>query len=241
MDLSTVLPLIGIDYDLLGQNERLSLGKGFFITGKTTASKLAIFDDDYLRSELSEKALSQIETTNYYLGVSEQLSSDLVPNDVVEKCNERLDRFLLSLNLNGKLWSFRPDIRMSWVEQDEPKNREFFRIRHASPISTFENKPALEDFRAAANLTRRIDEIYESGDKNYPALKTAFDAVRLSAYAFNTAMRFLQLATALETLCSTATTEVAHRVATTCSILVGNNAQDPEKEQRRMCFKKWSV
>jgi hypothetical protein len=79
-----------------------------------------------------------------------------------------------------------------------------------------------------------MDRIYEATSKNaYPAIETAFGALRLSSYAFNTSMRFLQLAIALEALCSTGTTELSHRLASTCSILIGSNADERKELYRK--------
>jgi Apea-like HEPN len=231
--LTTVVPLLDKKDGLLEEKNRGPLGNGFFIGGKSLVSSLAIFSDDYLRRELSDAAWSRIDCTEFYLGVSEKIPMGVSPEVVVDKCNERLDRFLLALNLNGKLWSFRPDVRMSWVEGDQPSNRQFFRVRHHSPISTFDPEPTVRDFLEAAILTVKIDAIYETSEGKYPGIKTAFAALRLGAYAFNTAMRFLQLAIALEALCSTSTTEVAHRVAITCAILTANTP-----EERRDIYRK---
>lgn len=177
--LTTVVPLLDIKYGLLEEKDRGPIGNGFFIGGKSLVSGLAIFSDDYLRRELSDAAWSRIDITEFYLGVSEQFPTAAVPEVVVDKCNERLDRFLLALNLNGKLWSFRPDVRMSWVERDEPSNRQFFRVRHHSPISTFDPEPTVKDFLEAATLTVKIDTIYETSEAKYPGIKTAFAALRL--------------------------------------------------------------
>jgi hypothetical protein len=86
----------------------------------------------------------------------------------------------------------------------------------------------LEDFRRAARLTSKIDNVYSTVDgkaEAYPAIRTAFDAIRLGAYAFNTSMRFLQEAIALESLCSTDTSEVVHKVAVACALCLGVNVE----------------
>jgi hypothetical protein len=224
--LETVLPLIGLDFGLADGKDKEPLGTDFFVTNHSSVSGLSVFSDEHLRSEFSDAAWSRISTTSLYLGVSAKFPKDSDPHIAFNKCNERLDRFLFSLNLNGKLWTFAPDARFAWIRNDAPKNRQFLTIRRASPISTFDNSPGLSDFRDAARLLRKIDKIYEAANNNtYPAIATAFAALRLSFYAFNTSMRFLQLAIALEALCSTSTTEISHRLASTCSILMGSDAE----------------
>jgi hypothetical protein len=225
--LATVLPIIGVDCVLPSGFHRKSLGSGFFLTSKNPISSLTIFSDEHWGRELSETARSHILSTDLYLGVTSKLNKDTDPYVVFDRCNERLDRFLLALNLNGKLWTFRPDIRFGWVKHDAPRNRQYFTVRHASPISTFDDKPSFSDLQSAGRLIPKIEKIYDATSETaYPAIRTAFAALRLGFYAFNTSVRFLQLAIALEALCSTSTTEVSHRIASTCSILNGGNAKE---------------
>ena len=80
-------------------------------------------------------------------------------------------------------------------------------------------------------MTSQIDRIYtESEGKDlFPAVRTALDALRSGMFAIHIGIRFLQEAIALETLCSTDVTEVTHRVAVGCAIMLN---QDFEERQR---------
>src|SRR6266481_8096979 len=128
--LTAVLPLISIDHSLPQGEDKERLSNGFFITDGKAVSGLSSFTDEHFRSELPEATWSHITATDLYLGVSANFPKDSDPWVTFQKCNDKLDRFLLSLNLIGKLWSFRPDVRFGWIKNDISK-REFFTVRHA--------------------------------------------------------------------------------------------------------------
>jgi len=94
--------------------------------------------------------------------------------------------------------------------------------------ASFDGEVNLADLQRAAALTTRIDTVYAENDakRNFPSVRVAFDALRLSSSAFNTSMRFLQEAIALETLCSTDDHEVTHRVATTCALFLASTLEE---------------
>lgn len=231
-----VLPLRGIGYILEAAKDREELGNGYALVNSKLLSELKRFDERFMTKIVPENDWSQISKAPLYLQASYAcVSADDIGEleaNASEWCGEKIDRFLLALNMTERLWSFRPDIRLTWFENDFPLSWQNITIRHYHPLSLFEKKPTLEDFHAAARLTGKIDDVYSDADKegeDYPALRTAFSAIRLGTYAFDTSMRFLQEAIALESLCSTEATEVAHRIAVTCALCL-ESALDERKK-----------
>jgi hypothetical protein len=88
------------------------------------------------------------------------------------------------------------------------------------------------DLTEAAALTTTIDAVC-SDESRYPAVRTACEALQLGSYAFNASVRFLQEAIALEGLCAGSDTEITHRIATTCAVLIGESA-----DERKSIYKK---
>lgn len=236
INLVTVLPLRGVGHILEGGKKREDLANGYSLVDRQSLPELDKFNEDYMTKIVSGSDWSNIRHAPAYLRVSYTcpFRSDIegVEAKGSEYCGEKIDRLLLALNINEKLWSFRPDIRLGWFEKDLPLSRQNIRVRQHSPISTSEDNLILRDFRRAARLTGKIDEVYSEFDgkkEGYPALRTAFSAIKLGMYAFNTSMRLLQEAIALESLCSTDTTEVTHRIAVTCAVLLGSTQGERKK------------
>lgn len=231
--LVTVLPLIGIDYLLEGGKEQEDLDNGYILVDSKALQALDKSREEHITKILSQSEWPRIRYAPLFLKVSyECLLEDNIGEIEArssEYCSEKIDRFLLALNVNERLWSFRPDVKLSWFEKDYPLSWQNISIRHYSPLSTFEGRPTVADFRDAALLTTRIDEVSsQSADQEeiYPAIRTAFSAIKLGMYAFSTSMRLLQEAIALEALCSADTTEVTHRIATTCALLLGSTLEE---------------
>jgi hypothetical protein len=232
----TVLPLRGVGHILEGGKKREDLANGYALVDRESLPELGQFKEEYMTKIVSSSEWSHIRHAPVYLQVSYvcALQNDIegVETEGSEYCGEKIDRFLLALNINERLWSFRPHIRLSWFEKDVPLSRQNVRVRQYFPLSTFEGKLNLEDFRQAAGLTTTIDEVYSDIDEErekYPALKTAFSSIKLGMYAFNTSMRLLQEAIALEALYSTDATEVTHRIATTYALLLGSTLEERKR------------
>jgi len=224
------LPLLEIDHDLLQAADSKDLANGYQLVKQGQLGNLEIFNNDRFKREFGETVLVQAHSANLYVRVSEEIASRTDFETAVTRSNEKIDRLLLALNVNEKLWNFSRDIRFSWL-QDESRGQ--ITIRHDPPRSTVEDNPEFENFSEAAELTVTIDAVYSGEpESRYAPVRTAFDALRLGLYAFNVSMRFLQEAIALEALCSASDTEVTHRVAMTCAILIGT-----EPEQRKMLYK----
>jgi len=233
--LSTVLPLIAIRADLqinLNNNYE-ELASGYRIVKREYLSTLDKFQADV---EYSEINLTSALQADYYLQIRKEYP---FPRNLVkirdqghDDAGETFERFLLAMNLHQKLWSFRPYVRFSWFEDKDPENWRRVSYGNSNPLSTFEGTIDIQDFRRAGHLTAKIDEIYaERSDKAFPALKTAFSALRLGSLAFNTSMRFLQEAIVLEALCSTDTYEATHKIASTCALLLG-----PSNDERKEIY-----
>lgn len=221
------MPLLQIDLDRSPAARRKNLPNGYQLVKQRQSAELERFNLDVFKREFSENALSQARYAELYLGVSEEILGHAEFHNAVDKSNKKIDRFLLALNVNGKLWNFRSNLRFSWLQdgtQAQVVRRDYW------ARSTVDDRPTLADFSRAAELTVTIDAVY-SGEQQgyYPAARTAFDALGLGSYNFNTSMRFLQEAIALEALCSASDTEVTHRVATTCAILVAAGSEEREK------------
>jgi len=235
----TVLPLLGVDSVFEGTQQREDLVNGYGLRKSETVTELTKFDDEYVKTVLSESEWSHVRYADLYLRVAVEYPPEGNIGDIRDKgineCGEKIDRFLLALNVNEKLWSFRPDVRLSWLDNDYPSSWQNIAIRHYSPIATFEGGLTSDDFRDASKLTTKMDEVYSAGGDEaeaYPAIRTALNAIRLGAYAFNTSMRFLQEAIALESLCSTDNSEVTHRVAVTCALCLGSNREERKEIYR---------
>lgn len=237
INLVTVLPLRGVSPILEGEKKREDLANGYSIMDRESLPELDKFKEDYMTKIVSRSDWSNIRHAPAYLQVSytSPFQSDIekVEAKGSDYCGEKIDRFLLALNINERLWSFHPDIRLGWFDKDLPLSRQNIRVRQHSPISTSEANLVLRDFSRAARLTAKIDEVYSEFDRkkgDYPALRTTFSAVKLGMYAFNTSMRLLQEAIALESLCSTDTTEITHRIAVTCAVC----GLDPRRKKKNI-------
>jgi len=220
--LITVLPLLGIDLRIRQGTQRRKLANGYQLVRQSQLASLHQLNFEYFKGQVGENALAEARSADLYLRVSEDItvSGQAEFQTAVDRLNEKIDRFVLALNMNEKLWNFRRDIRFSWLQD---RSRAQITDRHYWPRSTVIDRPGFKDFSEAAKLTGAIDRVYSTSEAQsyYPAVRTAFDALRLGSYAFNTSMRFLQEAIALEAVCSASDTEVTHRVATTCAILAG--------------------
>jgi hypothetical protein len=240
ISLITVLPLEGVGLMLEGGRKREELVNGYVLVQSEMLPELEKFDDDYMATLLSKSEWSRVRHANLYLWVTAENPSGASIDEVRTKgcadCGEKIDRILLAFNINEKLWSFRPDVRLSWFDKDCPLSSQNIIVKHHSPISTFEGGLTVRDFRDAAQLTTKIDNVYsaiDDGAEGYPAIRTAFDAIRLGAYAFNTSMRFLQEAITLESLCSTDTSEVAHKVAVACALCLESKMEERKELYRQ--------
>ena len=117
--------------------------------------------------------------------------TELQEGSILEN-SEGIDRFLLALNLNERLWSIQPDMRISWFEDNHPIKWDRISTQYYFPKSTFNEKPNLKDFYEAAKLTSKIDRIYAGNDetKSFPAIRTAFDTLRYGLLTFRDSIRF---------------------------------------------------
>lgn len=192
-----VLPLRGIGYLLARGEKRKELENGYTVVDSKSLPELERFDKKYVTKVVAESDWSHISNTPVFLQTSCELAigNDIrgVEEKASELCGEKIDRFLIALNIMEKLWSFRPDVRLSWFKKDLPLSWQNISIRHYHPLSLFEKKPPLKDFQVAAQLTEKIDAVYSGANRDgedYPALRTAFSAVKLGMYAFNASMRF---------------------------------------------------
>jgi hypothetical protein len=167
--LVTVLPLRGVGHILEGGKKREGLANGYSLVARESLPELNKFNEDYMTKIVSTSDWSNVKNAPAYLQVSYTcpFQSDMgsVEAKGSEYCGEKIDRFLLALNINEKLWSFRPDIRLGWFEKDLPLSRQNIRVRHHSPISTSDDNLILQDFRRAARLTAKMDEVYSDFDE----------------------------------------------------------------------------
>lgn len=242
--LTTVLPLLTLasDLEIEFEGEHEELGNGYRIIKRKSHP---ILDDFHTGGRIAETELQKVLYADHYLQVQKEYPySDNFPQiqeDGTKDNSEKIDRFLLAMNIRERLWSFRPDVRLNWFEKKDPINWRSISFLRYFPLSTFKGKVGLRDFCLAASLTIKLDKIYaESDDERSPAIKTAFDALRLGSYAFDTSMRFLQETIALEALCSTDTSEVAHKVATASALLLSSKV-DERKEIYRKAKKLYGV
>jgi hypothetical protein len=218
------LPLLEIEH-YLQVNARRKLANGYqLIKQEDVVSYLEKFKSETFENKFSKNALSQASYANLYLRVSEEIEDHSEFQAAVARSNKKVDRFLLALNVNEKLWNFRSDMRFSWLKDGtyaQVVKRDYW-LR-----SIVDDGLKLTDLSKAAELTVTIDVVCSGEPQgSYPAVRTAFDALNLGLYNFNTSMRFLQEVIALEALCSTSDAEVTHRIATTCAVLVGTGREE---------------
>jgi len=233
----TALPLMGVR-SLTLSGDRQQLKNAFTIVKREALAALNEFEEKRFRQEFGVN-LSKALYQDYYLLISTQhpfppggnKTLTQVLNELYLKNADRVDRLLLALNLIGKLWTFQPDIRLTWYENNYPVKQRLITYRHHYPISTFQGKPILSDLRKASDLTFIIDRVYSSSDQNnsYPGVRIALDALRTGMFASNTSIRYLQEAIAIEALTSTETQEVTHRVKITCSLLLASGVNKRER------------
>jgi hypothetical protein len=228
MTITAVLPLLKLDLHLAQGIQKKQLPNGYELVRRDEIDdRLERFNDDHFKAEFGETLLNSVRYADLYLRISSRVETSEFDR-TVDYLNERIDRFLLALNVNERLWTFQPDVRLSWIQNGsraQLTNREYW------PRSVSVTAPTLKDFSAAAKLAATIDHVY-SGKEAFAAVRVAFDALRLGSYSFNTSTRFLQEAIALEALCSASSAEVTHRISTTCAILIGGDIQ-----QRKSTYK----
>lgn len=221
----TALPLVRantvFELNLKGDSELLA--NDYKIIKREALPIVADFDESFSNDTDVMRALG----TDTFIVVSREWSTSISqPEPNIEK----IERFLLALNIIGKLWHLGRTIRLSWPEGDDSQKWKQILKMDADYYSlSFDGEVSLDDLRKAASLTTRIDTVYAENDGNsrsFPSIRVAFDALRLSSSAFNTSMRFLQEAIALETLCSTAPGEVTYRVATTCALFLASTLDE---------------
>ena len=227
--LITVLPLLEDIPGFTEQTRSADLGNGYQLVRRDQLTQLDVFDNETFQDEFGRRALLRALSADTYIKTTREMSDPASIAAVADESNKKLDRLLVAFDISQKLWSFTGDIRFSWLEDG---SQSYASSRHHWPYSSFDDHPEFADFLRAAELTKTIDIIRSGLDTHYPALKTALDAIQLGSYAFNTSMRFLQEAVALEALCSRSDTEVTHRVAITCAILTGTTP-----EQRKIIYK----
>jgi hypothetical protein len=204
------------------QSAPINLANGYQLLKRDQIQELENFDGEHFKREFGEIPLSRALYADLFVGVTANVADRFECDTAIDQSNRKIDRLFLALNVNEKLWSFRSDMRFSWL-QDGSRSEITNRLHW--PYSTFGNRPILEDLTEAAELTVTIDAV-SSDDSHYPTVITALDALQLGSYAFNASVRFLQEAIALESLCSGSDTEVTHRIATTCAVLIGTSPEE---------------
>jgi Apea-like HEPN len=220
----TALPLVQADayLELALKDDSELLANDYKVIKREGITALGDFEDSFN----DDSDVMTATGADLFIIVSKECSpSILQPDTNIEK----IERFLLALNIIGKLWHLGRTIRLNWPEGDESQTWKHIRKMEADYYSaSFDGEVNIEDLRKAAALTVRIDKVYAENDekRGFPSVRVAFDALRLSSTAFNTSMRFLQEAIALETLCSTADSEVSHRVATTCGLFLASTLEE---------------
>jgi Apea-like HEPN len=220
----TALPLVrahtSLELNLKGDSELLP--NDYKIIKREALLVVADFEESFSDDTDVMRGLG----TDTFILVSRECSASIPQS---ETNIEKIERFLLALNIIGKLWHLGGTIRLSWPEGDDSQKWKQIRKMDADYYSaSFDGEVNLADLQRAAALTIRIDTVYAENDakRNFPSVRVAFDALRLSSSAFNTSMRFLQEAIALETLCSTDDHEVTHRVATTCALFLASTLEE---------------
>lgn len=142
ISLVTVLPLEEVGPILEGGQTQRELPNGYVIVKSEILPELEKFDDEHMKTLLSESEWSHVRHANLYLRVAAEKplggNIDEIRSNGYSDCGEKIDRLLLALNINEKLWSFRPDVRLSWFDSDYPLSSQNIHVRHHSPISTFE-------------------------------------------------------------------------------------------------------
>lgn len=232
----TALPLMGVtSLNLLGDRQKLK--NGFTIVKREALTVLGEFEDKRTKEEFGVNFTKALWKDYYLLVRAEHPfppGGNKTLTEVLHKLSEnnaeRVDRFLLALNLIERLLTIQPDIRLSWFEDGYPVIQRLVTIRHQYPISTFNGTPSLPEFSRAAELISVIDKVYSESDRrnSYPGVRIALDALKTGMFAFNTSMRYLQEAIAIEALTSTDTQEVTHRVRIACSLLLASGVKKRE-------------
>ena len=148
------MPVLEIDLELPQTTEREDLENGYQVVKKDQLPGLELFNKEFFKREVSEDALYQALRADVYLKSSEEIAGGTAFQTAVDRSNDRIDRFLLALNVNERLWTFRRDVRFSWLDDN---SRGQLSNRHFWPLSTVEDSPTMEDFSRAAKLSVTID------------------------------------------------------------------------------------
>jgi hypothetical protein len=229
---ATALPLVhahtDLELSLNGDSELLA--NDYKVIKRDALPVVVDFEESFRNDTDVMRGLG----TDTFILVSRECSTSIPqPETNIEK----IERFLLALNIIGKLWHLGRTIRLSWPEGDDSQKWKHIRKMDADYYSaSFDGEVNLADLQTAAALTTRIDIVYAGNDANsrsFPSIRVAFDALRLSSTAFNTSMRFLQEAIALEALCSTDQREVTHTVATTCALFLASTLEERKQVYNR--------
>jgi hypothetical protein len=219
--LTTILP---ITETVHGSPESASsaLGNGYQLMKRGEVRGLEGFEEERFKREFGEIPLRRALYADLFVAVTANVVDRFDCETAIEQSNIKLDRFFLALNLNEKMWTFRSDMRFSWLED---RSYRHVNNRLHWPYSTFEDRPTFEDLTDAAKLTTTIEAAY-SDESRYRAVITALDALQLGSYQFNASIRFLQEAIALEGLCAGSDSEITHKIATTCALLIGSSPEE---------------
>lgn len=249
MRVITILPLVGIKTLKLRDGVD-QLANGFTIAARDKLRVLSEFEKEGFIDRFGND-LSKALYADYHLQVEKEFGSEQIRGGTATETgagenSEKLDRFLLAVNINERLWLLRPHLFLSWNEEAGSIAIKTISKRDFYPFPTSRVNPTYEDFHEAARLTAQIDQIYEENKNrgSYPAFKIAFDSLRLSVLTFSGAIRFLQEMICLETICSTDRTEIAHRVALVCALLLGSTFSEREnlyKEVKKLYDKRSSI
>ena len=200
----------------------INLANGYQLIKRDQIPELKTFDGGRFKREFGEIPLSRALFADFFVAVTTNVADRFECDAAIDKSNRKIDRLFLALNVNEKLWTFHSDMRFSWLEDG---SYALISNRLHWPYSTFANRPSFGDLTDAAELTATIDAVC-SDESHYAAVTTAFDALQLGSYAFNASIRFLQEAIALEGLCAGSDTEITHRIATTCAVLIGVSTEE---------------
>lgn len=234
--LYTAIPLLSFEIecnDRWIEGDCSDLPNGYQVS-REQLKNLEIFNKEGFKREFGEAVFIKTLPARFCLSVSKENVNAQELSTAIANSNEKIDRFLLALNINERLCKFDSDVRFSWFQDGTLGH---VTKRQVWPRSTIESNPQSEDFVEAARLTEVIDMVYPENDNDqshhYPSVRTAFDALRLGSGAYNVSMHFLLEAIALEALCSDSASELTHRIATTCAILM-----EAGLEERKALYKK---
>ena len=233
----TLLPLVGINtLDLNDGTARML--NGYTIIARDNLGILKEFEIDEIKRRFGSDIWSALYA-DYFVQVEKQhsitqLSANQLSDEGAKDNSEKLDKLLLAININERIWALEPHMLLSWHEDNGSSIIKTISKRDSHPIPSSSVTPKLEDFEEAAQLTVKINTIYEENESSnsYPALRIAFDSLRLGVLGFSTRIRFLQEAICLETICSTDTTEVTHRISVICALLLASSL-----EERRILYR----